>query len=382
MEKLKQAMILRNPQALSSKYIPRRLPHRDAQLRQLSIFFPGVEKSSAFFKSVQLIGSVGTGKTSTALLFARNLEKSFETAQIIYVNLKMLGDPSPWTVYTSILGQVSGRTSRSLSAGEVFEKILDEFVKKKATSFLFIVDEADELTSSRSLRGGRVVYNLTRLPEFGVENVLGVVFIARNEEWSRGLAPEEQSTLGSLIVRFPRYTLPQLVDILLYRASEAFSDQSALPDTVAEHVAKITIDLFEGDVRKALDILLYASLIADSEHSEKVTFSHVSRALAQILGRSSLDADIVKTLKQLERVVLAATLEILKNRESSYTTEREVIENVQALCERLQLPEPRIEEIEAALQRLHDLGILRISGPLRIYAEVVPIDDVRSLILK
>ena len=30
---------------------------------------------------------------------------------------------------------------------------------------------------------------------------------------------EEQSTLGSLIVRFPRYTLPQLVDILLYRAS-------------------------------------------------------------------------------------------------------------------------------------------------------------------
>ncbi|MEM0208371.1 MAG: hypothetical protein QW360_02150, partial [Thermofilum sp.] len=114
----------------------------------------------------------------------------------------------------------------------------------------------------------------------------------------------------------------------------------------------------------------------------KVPFSHVSRALAQILGRSSLDADIVKTLKQLERVVLAATLEILKNRESSYTTEREVIENVQALCERLQLPEPRIEEIEAALQRLHDLGILRISGPLRIYAEVVPIDDVRSLILK
>ena len=122
-------MILRNPQALSSKYIPRRLPHRDQQLRQLSMFFPGVERVSAFFKTVQLIGSVGTGKTSTALLFAKTLERNFENTKTIYVNLKMLGDPSPWTVYTAVLGQVSGRTSRSLSAGEVFEKILSEFAR-------------------------------------------------------------------------------------------------------------------------------------------------------------------------------------------------------------------------------------------------------------
>jgi cell division control protein 6 len=374
-------MILANPQALSSKYIPRKLPHRDPQLKQLSMFFSDLSRGFAFFKSVQLIGSVGTGKTSTSLLFVRGLESSFGNVKAIYVNLKMLGDPSPWTVYTAILRQVSGRASRSLSAGEVFEKIVGEFARRRPVSYLFIVDEADELTSSKSLRGGRVVYNLTRLPEFGIDNVLGVIFIARNEEWSYGLAPEERSSLGGLVVRFPPYTLPQLVDILLYRASEAFSDPSSLPDTVAEHIAKITIDLFEGDVRKALDILLYASLIADNEHSEKVTFTHVSKALAQMLDKSCLDEEVVKSLRQLEKLVLAATLEALRHKDSPYTSEREIVESVQILCERLGVREPRKEEIESALQRLHDLGILKMSGPLRVYAHVVPVfSDVKSLI--
>ena len=114
-----------------------------------------------------------------------------------------------------------------------------------------------------------------------------------------------------------------------------------------------------------------------------MTFSHVSKALAQILGKSYLDADLVGSLKQPERIVLAATLEALKNKDSYHVTEREVVENVQVLCERLQVHELGIEEIEVALQRLHDLGILRVSGPLRIYVQIVPIDeDIKSLVLR
>ncbi|ABL78272.1 ORC complex protein Cdc6/Orc1 [Thermofilum pendens Hrk 5] len=377
-------MILANPSALSSRYVPRRLPHREPQIERLASLFPELPKAP-FFRVVQLIGPTGTGKTSTSLFFARSVEQQSENVSTIYVNLKSLrsrdADGFPWIVYTSILSQLGAKPSRSLSAAEVFMKVVGELSRRQKKLHLVIVDEADELTGPRSLQGGQIVYNLTRLPELGVSNVAGVIFIARNDDWARGLAPEEKSSLGALVVRFPPYTLSQLVDILLYRASEALASPEALPEPVAEYIAEITVDMFERDVRKALDVLLYSALIADKEGSDKITRLHVTRALAEIMGRSYLDDDAAKMLGRTERIVLAAALRAAGSSDTIYVSEQRVLEEAQAICERLGIPPLGRREIATALQRLHDLGYIKVSGPLKIFVNLVAGENVEELLL-
>ncbi|MCJ7771059.1 hypothetical protein MUP37_05735, partial [Candidatus Bathyarchaeota archaeon] len=57
---------------LSPRYLPPLLPHRDGQIRSLeSMFDDSLDRiAETYLRTVQIIGGVGVGKTSTVLRFA------------------------------------------------------------------------------------------------------------------------------------------------------------------------------------------------------------------------------------------------------------------------------------------------------------------------
>lgn len=365
---------------LSSKYVPERLPHRDGQLAQLRVFFGDLYEGAPYFKVVQLVGSVGAGKTSAALLFLRELRGSVGGVDTVYVNVRMLSEPSPFLVYAALLEAVGSRASRSLSAGEVFLRLV-KAVERRGRVYVIVVDEADVLVGSKSLRGGRVIYNLTRLPELGVKSVGGVVFISRREDWAESLAPEERSSLGSLVVRFPRYSREQIGDILRYRVSEAFRE-GVVGDEVVDYVADVTVNYLESDVRKALDLLLYAGTIAELEKSRRVTVEHVTRALKSVLGSAFVSPEVLSSLSLHEKIVLYAVLLALSNGGTGYAELPMVREYTEMIYESFSLKRPQGPLVDTALQRLYDLGIVTMNGPLKLYIPVeLDVDRLKREIL-
>ena len=354
--------LLVKPESLSSRYVPPRLPHRDEQVDRLYSLVRSSLEGAA--QVVQLIGPVGTGKTSSDALVMRRL---VEEAQVthLYVNLKLLSEPSPWLVFSHLASQLGARISRSISAGEAFLKLAKLIERESPRRVVITVDEADELVGTRSLKGGRVVYSLTRLQELGVRNVAAVIFIARREEWSVGLSAEERSTLGRLVVRYPPYTYEQIVDIVLYRVADAFRSGAFLEEA-AELIARVTLDLFEGDIRAALDLALYAGLIAENEGADRVSQKHVEKAVAQLSGRNLVSEELVDTLSRKERLVLAAAILSALQLGQLYVPLSLLKESVDALTRHAN-EKITEEERDAALQKLHDAGLLKVSGPLRVY---------------
>ncbi|MEZ0345752.1 MAG: AAA family ATPase [Infirmifilum sp.] len=363
--------VLREPSVLSRQYIPSRLPHRETQLGMLQTLLSDVQKDSPFFKVIQLIGPKGTGKTTSSHLLWKSLSKSNPRLIHVYLNLRALADPSPWVIYSQLLTRIGGKSSRNLSAGEIFERIIFLLQKEKGKIYIFTIDEADQLTGYRSLHGGQIVYNLTRLSELGVQNVSSVIFISREESWYQRLAPEEQSSLGSIVIKYPTYTRDQLVDIILYRASEAFSP-GAFPGAVAEYLAELTENIFDSDVRKALDILLVAGQIAESEHAEKLSFDHINRAIEQTLREKYLLSHTLEQLSMAERIVLSAALLASRQISQNVVTLRDIQKYVVLICENYKLRQPSMREQDEALQKLSDEGYLQFKGPLKVYLTTFP----------
>ncbi|QOJ79506.1 AAA family ATPase [Infirmifilum lucidum] len=338
----------------------------------LQSIFSDVRAGLPYFKVVQLIGPKGTGKTTSTHLLLRYLSSASPgSVAHVYLNLRALSEPSPWVIYSQLITRVGGRPSRNLSAGELFEKFVSLLQRDANRTYVVTVDEAEQLTGYRSIHGGQIVYNLTRLPEFGVENVSGVIFISREEDWASHLAPEERSSLGALIVRYPAYTRDQLVDILLFRSGEAFVP-GALSGAIIEYLAEVTEAVFESDLRRALDVLLLAGQIADSEKAGKVSIEHLNKAIAQSLRERYLFSHSVDQLGTAEKVVLLAVLLASRQLNQSFVAMRDVYKQVALVCENYGMKSLSQREQEEALQRLADEGYIQFRGPLKIYVTAFP----------
>ena len=62
---------------LMPSYVPRVLPHRQNELRLLSSFYmPALENiEGAYFRTVQIVGGIGTGKTCSVKWFGQRFQE-------------------------------------------------------------------------------------------------------------------------------------------------------------------------------------------------------------------------------------------------------------------------------------------------------------------
>jgi cell division control protein 6 len=381
--------VFRRKEALSPRYVPKTLPHRQPHLNMLrSLFSDFLEKPmEAYQKVVQIFGPTGSGKTCTAMRFGMELEGEAVRRGIklrfIHVNCK-LGVDSTYALYQTILQKVSPESlGRGYSPSEMLRQTMLH-LRRTGEYMLLAVDDVDYLVRTlKEKRGeGGVIFDLTRLNEMYLgeeQRVAGVIFIAKDASFRELLDPAEVSTLGSVILRLPPYTGEQLAEILAERVEEAFR-----PGAVGEEVIEFVADLAAGkqynpgDCRFALDILLTAGIIADSEWADSVRLDHVRIAAAEWFDGISTE-DLME-LDEHELLVLRATADALRLNDKAYVTVKEIWEYYETACAAKEVKPLSYEKVKEYVRDLHCRGLVHqskkgvsvVGAPVRDLSRVIP----------
>jgi len=352
---MSESSIFRDRSKLSPRYIPSDLPHREKQIDQIQyIFKESYSNPDKFPLAVlQIVGPAGIGKTSTILKFSKLLEGDFMSNRLrmktAYVNLKLQGG-NKYAIYRLLLERIAPELpAQGLSAEEMLRYLL-RYLHENKIHALIILDEIDYLIKIAKDSG--IIYDLTRLNEFDPDNpcnIKGVIFIARSTEFYSRLDQAELSTLGKVPMEFPTYSIKQISDILVSRCSEAFNPK-AIGSDVIDEISKITISpAVKGDLRYALDLLLYAGNLAESQGTGRLNLDQIRKVHGQI--HPSVTTEEIEDLSKNQIFALIALIRTLRAKKKQYVELKEIRLRALELTEEFKLKKFDIED------SLHDLQV-------------------------
>jgi archaeal cell division control protein 6 len=355
---MSESPIFRDRSKLSPRYIPADLPHRETQIEQIQhIFRDSYLAPDRFPLAVlQIIGPAGIGKTSTILKFSKLLEQDFVKNRLeiktAYVNLKLQGG-NKYAIYRLLLERIAPELpAQGLSAEEMLRYLL-RYLHENRIYALIILDEIDYLI--KSTKDSSIIYDLTRLNEFDPDkpcNVKGVIFIARSTEFYNRLDQAELSTLGRVPIEFPMYSIKQISDILVSRCTEAFNSK-AIGSDIIDETSKITVSPdVNGDIRYALDLLLYAGNLAESQGTGRINLDQIRKVHGQI--NPSITTEEVEELSKSQIFTLMALVRALRIKKKQYVELKEIRLHMSELSEEFKLKKLDIED------SLHDLQLRKM----------------------
>jgi len=207
---------------------------------------------------------------------------------------------------------------------------------------------------------GGVVFDLTRLNEMFIgeyQQVVGVIFIARDASFKKLLDPSEVSTLGNVVIKMSSYSAEQLSDILKKRVNVAFR-HGTVEDAIVEFVAELVAgkSYNPGDCRFALDILLTTGLVADAELAEYVTLEHVRKAASESFdGISSED---LMALDEHAMLTLIGSVQALGYYKTPYVSLKDVYEYFVIVCEGREINSLSYNQFREHVKDLHFRGLI------------------------
>jgi archaeal cell division control protein 6 len=378
-----ESAIFRDRSKLSPRYVPNELPHRGKQIEQIQQIFRGAYSSPNEYPLtiLQIIGPAGIGKTSTVLKFSRLLEEDFaknrQKIRTAYVNLKLQGG-NKYAIYRFLMERIAPELpSQGLSAEEMLRYLL-RYLQENKIYGLIILDEIDYLIKITKDSG--IIYDLSRLNEFDPENncnVKGVIFIARSTEFYSRLDQAELSTLGRVPLEFPKYNINQVSEILSSRCQDAFNTRTIGSDIIDE-VSKLTISpTVNGDVRYALDLLLYAGNLAESQGTERITLDQIRKVNSQI--NPSITSEEIEELSSNQIFTLMAVIRALRVKKKQYVDLREIRAHAIDLAEEFKLKKL---EVEDHLDELQARNIIEIKSLKEIGIHGVSLKELEPLLQK
>ncbi|MCC6023118.1 MAG: AAA family ATPase [Thaumarchaeota archaeon] len=349
------ARIFKAEEKLSPDYIPSKLPHRDNELNLLRTFFSSVISGSSMISTrIIVTGSVGTGKSALVKLFGATAEeeakKNGVNLRFLYVNCRI--SKSTFMVLSRLVEQLKARIgTRGFANEELLHRILN-YLELKNMYAIIALDEVDLLIS----RGEDILYLLSRIGEEreGPPRV-SIILVTRNPEIFDLLDESTRSSLLGNVIHLSEYDSGQLYDILKFRAEEAL-----MPGVLLEESLRLIADLAgeRGDARYALDILWRAGKYAEAENSRVITPEHVRKAAASIYP--AVRREHLEFLDQHERLILLALARGLLG-ERAYVTAADLYQSYQLVCEEYSAEPRTYTSFWEHLQRLDDLGIIRIN---------------------
>lgn len=342
-----------------------------------SLYMPKLESAyERHSRACQLIGPVGTGKTACAVSFGRLMEEAALKRMVklkhVYLNCKVDG-ASRYRLYRNLLDKAAPEVS---TQGLSPEEMLHQFLKYLESEDMFLLITVDEIGHFYKLSKERVIYDLTRLDEAYMEKscrVFGAIFIDRDTGFHKMLDESELSTLGRFPIRFQKYSENQIFDILIHRASEAlkpaaFSEE--LIRFISEIVAKPPIN---GDMRVALDLLLYSGNLAQNLGETQIKPDHVRRVQSET--HPTITTQDILDLNMHGKLMLLAIVRNLEDKHSPYVSLPEIRDTYAVICEEKKLkPQENVEEI---IDDLLSRQIIEMKSLMRITISDVPAEKLR-----
>jgi len=269
--------IFKNRDALESSYIPRELPHRDTQIKNIA------EKTACALlgdtpPSFLCYGMTGTGKTATIRYVSQKLAQQNSKIKPwwIYINCNVVS--TPYRILAHIYNTISRKEKippTGLPKDIIFKKLLGLLDSRVGNSICFLVlDEIDILVDKKG--GNEILYDLTRLNENLDNSKTSIIGISNKLKFRENLDPRIISSLGEEHIVFPSYDASELRDILIERAKITFQD-GVLKEEVIPLCAALAAKE-NGDARKALQLLRKAGELAERDQNKIVTAKHVEKA--------------------------------------------------------------------------------------------------------
>jgi cell division control protein 6 len=378
---LSESKIFLDRSKLSARYIPDELHHREREISLLmTMFKDSYTKPEQFlFSTPQIVGRSGIGKTSTIIKFSGMLENEFTkaglTLKVAYINLKLQGG-NKYAVYRFLLEKIAPELpSQGLSAEEMLRYLLSYLYENKLYT-LIILDEIEFLL--RSNKDSGIIYDFTRLNEFDLSkhcNVIGVIFIARSTDFHDKIDSSELSTLGRIPIEFLPYSEEQISDILVTRSSESFNPKVVGTDIIDEVSLITTSSQVGGDVRYALDLLLYAGNLAEANGSDRITLEQIRKVHGH--SRPSITMEDLKELPKSYLLALMAILKVQSKRKKQYVELKEIRAYALELAE-----EQKIKkfEFEDCMNDLLDRKIIEMKSLKEIGMNITSLVELEPLL--
>lgn len=335
-EELEKKSVFRGKESLTPEFLPERLPHREEQLRELVAMFKHLAISpGSFSQKVLLVGSVGTGKTVTARIFGRDFTRALlkQGLSVKYVHINCHRNRQLYNIVLDIARQMNILLpNRGLSAWEMYLAILNHL--DEANSYAIVA--LDEFDYFARISGKDAVYFLVRTYDEYADMIkrINFIFITRDPSNLSLLDSATESYLLRHVIKLNPYTSRELLDILKYRAGQAFYDGVVEEDAI-KYIAEL--EGYDrggrGNARFALELLMLAGEIADKEGSLKVSVEHVRKAVTALSPDIINVSDAIYYLPLHELLLLLAIVRLLRRTRMSYISMGDAEAEYVTLCE-------------------------------------------------
>lgn len=300
---LNKDSVFLNKNKISPHYVPDKLPFRDAQIQELSLWLsPALKKQKPH--NIFIYGKVGTGKTSAVRHVISQLD-SISLENHLNLNTLYLNCRNYQTKHAVLFYCVQSfypdKNFVGYSKSFIYDKFIT-FLKENQINFIIILDEIDKI-KDREIDD--LVYSLSRSnDELGIGSSVSIIGISNNLFFMSKLDPRTKSSLCEQEAVYPPYNAEELKGILKQRVVLAFKEQAVQDSAINAAAAMAAKE--SGDARTALMLLLKAGEISDLEKKEKVTDKEV------ILAKDKVEHEIIKSMVltlpvQLQLVLLAIT---------------------------------------------------------------------------
>jgi len=364
---------------LDFDYVPEKLVHRDAPMKQLfSILKSSVE--DGMNQRVAITGSVGTGKSSLSKRFCLDFQewagKKGQRMEFAIVNCRSRSTPA--SVLLKILDRFQPNfPDRGFSATEMLE-ILRKHLVKDSVHLVVVLDEINVLIKKS---GSDLLYSLSRFDEervTGSRHSLSIILISQ-QPVNEYLDPATLSTLkrtNQLLL--DKYSRAELVDIVGQRVELAFHP-GTVEDEIIEFIADISSEF--GDARFAIELLENAGRMANDEGLESVGPENVRAAKA--MTYSVVTESKLISLGEQKQFVLLGIARIM--RKKAFATTGEAEKAYARICEEFATTPRGHTQFWEYLQALGDLGLIGLgtSGKGMVgKTSIITLPDIPSKVLE
>ncbi len=304
-ELLNQDSVFTDKSKISPHYAPEKLPFRDSQIKDLSLWLaPALKKAKPH--NIFIYGKVGTGKTTVVKHVIDQLETFSKDQHLplktIYINCRNYQTKYAILFYCVQLFYPD-LNFIGYSRSFIYDKFLT-YVKENKLNFVVILDEIDKVKEIDDL-----TYTLIRSNDEIDLGSVSMIGISNNIFFKNNLDSRTKSTLCEQEAVYPPYNAEELKSILEQRVELAFKENS-VTDSAINAAAAIAAKE-SGDARRAVMLLLRAGELSDLNKSKQVTDKEVYKA------KEKVELEVMKSMVltlplQLQLVLFAIAQSSLK----------------------------------------------------------------------
>ncbi|OYT27342.1 MAG: cell division control protein Cdc6 [Candidatus Altiarchaeales archaeon ex4484_96] len=408
-EEMNRRRIFKDTSILSPHYVPDELPHREAEIRNITRSIAPVlrnEKPSNLF----IYGKTGTGKTCAVKYvmrklkeFAGNQEKNPKgtVVKTVYMNckvrdtkykvlLKILEDEklNDSELENTPLLDRPHKSLKGMDPGDLYDRLFN-VVDSNKINLIVVLDEIDMIKKGFD----DLIYILTRINDELKHGTVSIIGLTNDMKALRRMDPRSRSTLCQEERVFKPYNAVQLKTILQQRIEQGFQEdvvESSVTALIAAFAAQ------DGDARYALKLLSKSGEIARDESAPNVLNEHVEKAKEAV--ESDIIIEAISSLPEHQQLVIYSIASLtseggmykrLSGLGGGDLFTGEVYEAYERYCNLLERKARTIRQFSEYLNELEMLGLItmRISGKgtrgtTRFIRLGYSPDEIRSILRK